>query len=84
MKAIGTGWSRDITWQDVEVTRVPGGRPTVTFHCKAAKFLHRRGVAQAHLSITHTQGKRDGACHPGIRRPWQSLTILSGRFCYLS
>ena len=28
MKAIGTGWSRGVTWQDVEVRRVPGsGRP---------------------------------------------------------
>ena len=32
MKAIGTGWSRGVTWQDVEVRRVPGGRPTMTFH----------------------------------------------------
>jgi len=55
MKAIGTGWSRGVRWQDVEVTRVPGGRPTVTFHGKAAEFFHRLGAVRAHLSITHTQ-----------------------------
>jgi len=55
MKAIGTGWSRGVTWQDVEVTRVPGGRPTVTFHGKAAEFFHRLGAVRAHLSITHTK-----------------------------
>ena len=55
MKAIGTGWSRGVTWQDVEVKRVPGGRPTAVFHGKAAEFFHQLGAARAHLSITHTQ-----------------------------
>jgi len=55
MKAIGTGWSRGIRWQDIEVTRAPGGRPTVAFHGKAAEFFHRLGAARTQLSITHTQ-----------------------------
>jgi holo-[acyl-carrier protein] synthase len=55
MKAIGTGWSRGVRWQDVEVTRAPGGRPTVEFHGKAAEFFHERGAVRAHLSITHTR-----------------------------
>ena len=54
MKAIGTGWSRGVTWQDVEVVRAPGGRPTVVFHRKAAEFFQRLGAARAQLSITHT------------------------------
>ena len=55
MKAIGTGWNRGVTWRDVEVTRVPGSRPTVTFHGKAAEFFRTLGAARAHLSITHTK-----------------------------
>jgi len=55
MKAIGTGWNRGVTWQDIEVVRVPGGRPTVAFHGKAAEFFRRLGAAHAHLSITHTK-----------------------------
>ena len=55
MKAIGTGWNRGVTWHDVEVTRVPGGRPTVAFHGKAAEFFRKLGAARAHLSITHTK-----------------------------
>ena len=55
MKALGTGWSRGVTWQDVEVQRVPGGRPTMVFHGKAAEFFRQLGAARAHLSITHTQ-----------------------------
>ena len=55
MKAIGTGWSRGVGWHDVEVTRVPGGRPTMVFHCKAAEFFRKLGAVRAHLSITHTK-----------------------------
>lgn len=54
MKAIGTGWKRGVTWQDVEVQRAPGGRPTIVFHNKAAEFFQKLGAARAHLSITHT------------------------------
>src|SRR6516162_6352529 len=55
MKAIGTGWSRGVRWQDVEVTRAPGGRPTVEFHGKGAEFFRKLGATRAHLSITHTR-----------------------------
>ena len=54
MKAIGTGWSRGVTWRDVEVRRLPGGRPTIAFHGRAAEFLDKLGGARAHLSMTHT------------------------------
>ena len=54
MKAIGTGWSRGVTWHDVEVRRSPGGRPALIFHAKAAEFFQKLGAVRAHLSITHT------------------------------
>jgi holo-[acyl-carrier protein] synthase len=54
MKAIGTGWSRGVTWRDVEVRRAPGGRPTIVFHRKAAEFLQKLGAVRVQLSITHT------------------------------
>src|SRR5499427_10960602 len=56
MKAIGTGWSRGVRWQDIEVQRLPGGRPTLAFHGKAGEFFSRLGATQAHLSLTHTKG----------------------------
>jgi holo-[acyl-carrier protein] synthase len=55
MKAIGTGWHRGVTWQDIEVVRVPGGRPTMAFHGKAAEFFRKLSAVRAHLSITHTK-----------------------------
>src|SRR5467141_4998622 len=41
MKALGTGWSRGVRWRDCEVVRLPGGRPTITFHGKAGEFAAR-------------------------------------------
>ncbi len=54
MKAIGTGWSHGVRWRDCEVTRMPGGRPTLTFHGKAAEFAARLGAKHAALSLSHT------------------------------
>jgi holo-[acyl-carrier protein] synthase len=54
MKALGTGWNHGVRWRDCEVTRLPGGRPTMTFHGKAAEFAARLGVKNATLSISHT------------------------------
>src|SRR3954453_8798334 len=49
LKAIGTGLRRGISWKDVEVARLPGGRPTMTFHGIAADFFARLGAKRAHL-----------------------------------
>ena len=54
MKAIGTGWSRGVTWQDFEVTNLPTGKPTLRFHGAAAKFADRLKVRNVSLSLTHT------------------------------
>jgi holo-[acyl-carrier protein] synthase len=53
-KALGTGISRGVYWLEIEVVRLPGGRPTLQFHGRAAQIAARMGVANAALSITHT------------------------------
>jgi holo-[acyl-carrier protein] synthase len=55
MKAIGTGWSHGVTWRDVEVCRQRGGRPTITFHGKAAAFAAKLGAVHIALSLSHTK-----------------------------
>jgi holo-[acyl-carrier protein] synthase len=55
MKAIGTGLRHGITWKDVEVVRLPGQRPNLKFHGKAAEFAARLGCKQTHLSLSHTK-----------------------------
>jgi holo-[acyl-carrier protein] synthase len=54
MKALGTGWTRGVRWVDIEVTRLPGGRPTLTLHGATQQIAQRLGVQQISLSITHS------------------------------
>jgi holo-[acyl-carrier protein] synthase len=55
MKAIGTGLRHGVTWQDVEVLRMPGQRPVLKFNGKAAEFATRLGCKRTHLSLSHTK-----------------------------
>ena len=55
MKAIGTGLRRGVSWQDFEIGREPGGRPTILINGKAAEFAAKLGMKRAALSITHTK-----------------------------
>jgi len=55
MKALGTGWNYGVRWRDCEVVRMPGGRPAIEFHGKAAEFAGKLGAKNAALSISHTQ-----------------------------
>ncbi len=54
MKALGTGWNHGVRWVDCEVVRMPGGRPTISFHGRAGGFASKLGVKNAALSISHT------------------------------
>jgi holo-[acyl-carrier protein] synthase len=54
MKALGTGWSHGVRWRDCEVVRLPGGRPSISFHGKAAEVAAKLGVKHAALSLSHT------------------------------
>jgi holo-[acyl-carrier protein] synthase len=55
MKAIGTGLRHGVTWRDVEVVRLPGQRPVLQFHRRAAEFAARLGCKRTHLSLSHTK-----------------------------
>jgi holo-[acyl-carrier protein] synthase len=55
MKALGTGWSHGVRWRDCEVIRMPGGRPSITFHGRAGEIAARLGVKNASLSLSHTK-----------------------------
>jgi holo-[acyl-carrier protein] synthase len=53
-KALGTGISRGVSWLEFEVSRQPGGRPSLQFHGRAAVIARSLGVGNATLSLTHT------------------------------
>ncbi len=54
MKAIGTGLTRGVSWQDIEVVNLPSGKPTLRLTGQAAIHAERLGTRLIHLSLTHT------------------------------
>lgn len=55
-KALGTGISRGVGWQDFEVRRAPGQRPELHLSGRAAELASQMGVVRVSLSLTHTRG----------------------------
>jgi holo-[acyl-carrier protein] synthase len=53
-KALGTGISRGVTWNEFQVEREPGGRPTLQLRGRAAMLASQLGVKTISLSLTHT------------------------------
>jgi holo-[acyl-carrier protein] synthase len=52
LKALGRGWR--LGWTQLEVVRSASGKPGLTLHGKAREAASRRGVRQAHLTLTHS------------------------------
>lgn len=50
----GSEGARGIGWGEIEVTRDAIGRPSVTFHGRAADRARELGVVRCHCSLTHT------------------------------
>jgi holo-[acyl-carrier protein] synthase len=54
LKALQTGWSGGIAWQDVEVSARASGAPLLLFHGLVRQLFEQTGATIAHLSISHT------------------------------
>ena len=54
-KALGTGISRGVGWQDIEVTRAPGRAPLLVLRGRALDWAARLGVRHASLALSHTE-----------------------------
>ena len=54
-KALGTGISRGVGWQDFEVRREPGGNPSRWLSGRAAELAAELGIDRLSLSLTHTR-----------------------------
>ena len=55
MKAIGTGLSRGVSWQHLEVENEPSGRPTIRLYGAALAVAQAMGVKRISVSLTHTK-----------------------------
>ena len=54
LKALQTGWRGKITWHDIEILSDDQGVPSLNISGEARRLVKDRGVAQMHLSISHT------------------------------
>jgi holo-[acyl-carrier protein] synthase len=53
-KALGTGIGVDAAWQDIEIVRLPGGKPEVRLHGQAAERAQTLGLTAFDVSISDT------------------------------
>lgn len=56
VKAFGTGFSEGITWKDIEVVKMPNGKPEIALHGKLRTLSETMSVKTIHLSISHDGG----------------------------
>jgi holo-[acyl-carrier protein] synthase len=54
-KALGTGISRGVSWQEFEVLRAPSGKPSLHLSGRAAELAAELGVVRVALSLTHSR-----------------------------
>ena len=54
LKALQTGWSGGIAWQDVEISAKESGAPLLIFHGRVRELYEESGATAAHLSMSHT------------------------------
>jgi holo-[acyl-carrier protein] synthase len=53
LKAIGTGWSAGISWQDIQVLNDGSGKPVAHVQGRAGALLQETGVTDIHISLSH-------------------------------
>jgi holo-[acyl-carrier protein] synthase len=53
LKAMGTGWSRGISWRDIEVRNDEGGRPSIALGGAAREVCEELGITAMMISISH-------------------------------
>jgi holo-[acyl-carrier protein] synthase len=56
MKAIGTGWARGVSWQDITIVNDDAGKPLVELTGQALRTADRIGAARILVSISHSGG----------------------------
>jgi len=54
LKALQTGWTGNIAWQDIEVAARESGAPLLLLHGRVRELYEASGATAAHLSISHT------------------------------
>lgn len=56
LKALGTGWAKGITWQDVGVENLPSGMPRLVITGRAQELALQYGVGEMYVTLSHSRG----------------------------
>ncbi len=56
LKALGTGWAKGVTWQDVGIENLPSGMPRLVITGRALDFVREFGVGEMHVTLSHSRG----------------------------
>jgi holo-[acyl-carrier protein] synthase len=54
LKALKTGWSGGLGWQDVEVSALESGAPFIKLRGLTLEIFREMGASTIHLSMSHT------------------------------
>ncbi len=52
-KALATGWNKDVSWQNIEISNEPNGMPVVALKGKLNKFLQKGKDLK--ISMSHSR-----------------------------
>jgi holo-[acyl-carrier protein] synthase len=55
LKAIGTGWSNGVAFNEIEIIHEPGGKPTIILNGATAELVYKAGPVNILVSLTHLQ-----------------------------
>ena len=75
MKALGTGWSAGVSWQDFEVVRAEGEPPRLVLHGRAAELAHQRRMVRWLVALSH---ERTGAVASVVVEDASGVTAAAG------
>jgi len=54
-KALGTGWAGGVKWKDIEVQKLPSGKPELHLYGEALEHALALGSTRYFVSLTHDQ-----------------------------
>lgn len=55
LKTLGTGWAKGISWTDVELVNLQGGKPVIRLYNRASEVAKESGIHEVMISVSHTR-----------------------------
>ena len=55
MKALGTGFTPEVGWTDIEILTLPSGQPYVVMHGTARTYSESKGIGTILITLSHTK-----------------------------